>query len=327
VTEYRTFRNADPPQLAAVWGDAFPGRGAYPNITAATLERWLFPKPYFDPAGLLVADAGGVVVGFSHAGFGPDETQTRTNPDPGVVSVVAVRGSHRRRGIGSELLRRAEAFLTERGARALVAGPVRPLNPFYFGLYGGSDAPGFLASDPAAGPFFEAHGYRGWQTTLVFQRRLGGPVGVPDARFTALRRRMDVQVLPRVTLHSWWTECVFGPIEPVEFRVADKLTGRVAGRVLVWELEGYSQRWGAPAAGVIDLQVREDCRRQGVAKFLMAQVMKYLHDLEIRIVEVQAPDANQPLIGLLRGLGFAQVDVGRSYRREAGGEVPRGSPG
>lgn len=319
MIDYRRFRNDDPPRLAAVWANAFPHRGAYPNPTPCTLDRWLFSKPYFDPAGLVVAQDGQRAVGFALAGFGPNETQTGTAPDPGVICLVAVLGSHRRRGIGRELLRRAESYLTDRGARTLVAGPVRPLCPFGFGLYGGGDAPGFLASDPAAGPFLEAHGYRPWLTTLVQQRRLDRPLGLADARFTGLRRRFELQILPRVSMHSWWTECVFGPAEPVEFRSADKLTGRVAARALAWELEGYGQRWGGPAAGVIDLQVCDELRGQGVGKFLLAQVLKYLQDLEIRVVEGQAPEANPFAVGLLRTVGFEQVDVGHSYRREVSG--------
>jgi ribosomal protein S18 acetylase RimI-like enzyme len=314
VIEYRTYRNSDPPQLAAVWADAFPHRGAYPGPAAGTLERWLFAKPYFDPAGLLLACEGRDVVGFAHAGFGPDDSLTRLAPEPGVVGAIAVRGAHRGRGIGRELLRRAEEYLAARGARTLVAGPVRSLNPFYFGLYGGGDSPGFLASDPAAGPFFEARGYRPWLTTLVFQRRLDKPLGLADARFTGLRRRLDLQVLPRVAIQSWWAECVLGPAEPVDFRLIDKLTGRVAARALAWELEGFSQRWGTPAAGIIDLQVREDVRRQGVGKFLVAQILKHLQDLEIRIAELHAAESNPPAVGLARSLGFEQVDIGRSYR-------------
>ena len=90
----------------------------------------------------------------------------------GVACIVGVRPSYQHRGIGSELLGRCEEYLIGKGARTLYAGAMRPLNPFYFGLYGGSDLPGFLASDIAAAPFMEYQGYRAWSSCLVFERRL-----------------------------------------------------------------------------------------------------------------------------------------------------------
>ena len=71
----------------------------------------------------------------------------------GVLSLIAVRPSHRRQGIGTGLLLRCEAYLRSAGATTLGAGRMFPHNPFYFGLYGGSEASGVLESDKAAGPF------------------------------------------------------------------------------------------------------------------------------------------------------------------------------
>src|SRR5205823_14788103 len=131
-----------------------------------------FAKPYFDRAGLILAEDNGKAVGFTHAGFGSNAAETDLAFDVGVVSIVAVRPSHRRQKIGSRLLKLAEEYLRGHGAKQIVAGGMRPLNPYYFGLYGGADSPGFLTSDPGAGPFLEHHGYQGWSTCLVLDRRL-----------------------------------------------------------------------------------------------------------------------------------------------------------
>lgn len=316
MIQYRRFRNTDPPAIAAIWNDALTGRGACPLRSTALLERGVLSKPYFDRDGLIVAADGDVAVGFSHAGFGPNPEENALDTSNGVVCVLAVRESHRRRGIGTELLRRAEQYLRDRGARLLHAGPMRPLNPFYFGLYGGSDQPGFLCSDAAAAPFLERRGYSGLHNTLVFQRRLDQPLGVADPRFAGLRRRYELQVQPRLVVGSWWQECVLGSLEPIEFRLEDKQTGVTGARALVWEMECYGWRWNQPAAGVLEIQVRPEQRRLGLAKFLLAQLLRYLQDQYFGVVEVQAPDRNQPAVGLFRTLGFEQVDVGRVYRKE-----------
>ena len=70
MVHYRTFRNTDPPGLAEVWNESLRGRGAVPLANSSPLEHLIFAKPYFDPAGLILAWDGDTLVGFGHAGFG-----------------------------------------------------------------------------------------------------------------------------------------------------------------------------------------------------------------------------------------------------------------
>src|SRR5215211_6528683 len=71
---YRHFRNADPPALVQLWNEALTRRGAVELRSHTPLDNAVFNKPYFDPAGFLVAeDDGGRVAGFAHGGFGPNE--------------------------------------------------------------------------------------------------------------------------------------------------------------------------------------------------------------------------------------------------------------
>jgi ribosomal protein S18 acetylase RimI-like enzyme len=312
----RPFHNDDPPKLAAIWNDAFTGRGTYPLRSLASLERCVFSKPFFDPAGLLIAEDDGEPVGFTHAGFGPTDDESAIDTTRGVLCLIAVRSAHRRRGVGAMLLTAAEEYLAGRGTRTVAAGPHWPRCPFYFGLYGGSNMPGFLDSDPATGPFLERHGYRAAESTLVMQRRLDQPVSAADARYGALRRRFEIKLMPQMSIGTWWRECVYGLLEPVEFRLEDKLTGISAARALLWEMEGYSWRWGHPSAGLLEIQVRSDLRRQGVAKFLLSQILRKLQEEYFGVVEAQAPEADATAGALLASLGFERVDVGRVYRKE-----------
>jgi ribosomal protein S18 acetylase RimI-like enzyme len=315
VVQYRSFRNTDPPHIVDVWNESFTSRGIARLRHSSVLERHTFAKPYFDPSGVIVAEENGRRVGFIHAAFGPNQRETLLAKHQGVICVVAVRPSHQRKGIGSELLRRAEAYLKERGAQTLFAGQLKPLTPFYFGIYGGSDLPGVLASEKAAGTFLEAHGYRPWETTLLLQRFLEKPLNVADGRFAGLRRRFDVRILPRVALGTWWQECTIGLVEPVEFRLEEKVSGKPAARAVAWEMEAFSWTWNVPAVGLLDIQVREDLRRQGLGKFLLTQILRYLQEQYFGVAEIHALDANQALIGLVRSVGFEQVDIGRSYRK------------
>ncbi|OWK38488.1 GNAT family N-acetyltransferase [Fimbriiglobus ruber] len=313
---YRQYRNTDPPALVEVWNEACTGRGAYPVRTPSLFERWLFSRPFFEHGDLIVAadDETGAVVGFVLVGFGPDEELAAQSADRGVVCVVGVRQAYRRRGIGRELLRRGEERLRARGAGSVVIGAQWPQNPYLFGLYGGSNSPGILASEPDADPFLQKMGYARAESRLIFHRRLDTPLTVADTRFGLLRRRYECQSLRAAAIGSWWQDCVWGILEPVEMRLTDKLTNLPAARAVVWELEGFSWKWGQPSAGIIDVQVRPDLRRQGLGKLLVSQVLRFLQDQFFAIVELQVPAADPAAIGMCKSLGFEQVDEGFVYR-------------
>jgi hypothetical protein len=54
------------------------------------------------------------------------------------------------------LLGAAERYLRARGAQVVYAGSLFPLNPFYWGLSGGSEGAGVLSSQEAFHPRFPA---------------------------------------------------------------------------------------------------------------------------------------------------------------------------
>lgn len=312
----RPFHNDDPPRLAAIWNESFTGRGTYPLRSIVPLERCVFSKPYFEPAGLIVAEDAGEPVGFVHAGFGPNPVGAAIDPTQGVICLIAVRTSCRGRGIGAALLRAAEDYLASRGTRGVQAGARWPRCPFYFGLYGGSNMPGFLDSDSAIAPFLERQGYRPVVTTLVLQRRLDQPVIVTDPRFAALRRSYEGQLLDEMSIGSWWQECVCGLLEPREYRLEVRRTGAVAGRILYWEMEGFSWRWGCPSVGVLDVQVGGEFRGQGLAKLLLTHLLRRLQEDYFGLVEAQIRDDDVVAASLLRALGFERVDVGRVFEKQ-----------
>lgn len=329
MTTFRRFKNTDPPALADVWNESHTARGAYPLRTPALLERWVFSKTYFDHDGLIVAEDGGRVQGYALAGFAPTLELNALSFADGVVCSVAVRPTDRRKGVGRGLVQQCEAYLAGKGARTFRAGPVWPECPFGFGLYGGTNCPGFLASDPDADPFFKSLGYAPAGETLVFQKKLDQPLTAADARFGLLRRRYETQILRAAAVPSWWHECVWGTLDPVEFRLVDKLANNFpAARAVVWELEGYGWRWGFPSAGILNIEVRDDLRRQGLAKLLISQVLRFLQDQFFGICEVQAPADRPELVALCRAAGLEQVDVGTTYTKPVpeGMQVPLTRP-
>jgi ribosomal protein S18 acetylase RimI-like enzyme len=312
MVHYRSFRNTDPPRLVEVWNEAFPGRGAVTLRNSTPLERFVLAKPYFDPAGLILAEVDGQCVGFAHSAAVDPGSGLRQ----GVICMLGLLPARRGQGIGPELLRRSEEYLVGRGAQIFLAGGYDRSNPFYFGIYGGANCPGFLQSNPEAEDFFLKSGYRVHQTILVLQRQLDTEIRVSDPRFGPLRNQYHIRMRSPRRLKDWWQECTVGVVEPLEFLLEDKPTGAIKARTLAWEMEGFSARWGWPAVGVIDFEVDPASRHRGLGKYFLTSILKQLQEQYFQTVEAQIDETNTLAIDFLSPLGFEQVDLGRVYAKD-----------
>ncbi len=315
MIRYRRFRNTDPPGLAEVWNETFINRGAVRLRAATPLEWGVFARSYFDPAGLIVAEEDDRCVGFAHAGFGPGPKEGTLATEAGVICLVGVRPAFRRRGIGAQLVKHCEEYLRQRGAKEVFAGPHPPLNPYYLGLYGGSDAVGFLASDPDAEPFFLHLGYKLYRTYAVLQRQLREPIKVSDSRFASLRQLYEVRMGTSKSLSTWWRDCQFGLIEPVEFSLYDKQTDEPKARALAWEMESFGERWNSSTVGLVDLEVEPELRRHGLGKFLLTLLLRHLQEQFFSQMEAQVPLSNTAGLEFFKQSGFEQIDVGHVFRQ------------
>jgi len=316
VIHYRSFRNPDPPVVADVWNASLSGpRTAVIPVQATTiLEYFTLSKPYFDPRGLILAFDDNKPVGFVHAGFGPSPDGKGLDTSIGIVCTLGVIPSHRRQGIGSELLRQVEAYLRGRGANEILAGPVALRNPFTFGLYGGSNSAGFLASDTLARPFLEKHGYQVIRTSAFHQRRLQNLRIPADPRFQTLRQQYDIIAAPHHGA-GWYREAVLGPVEVVEYRLQDKKTSEVTAKALLWVMELFSHGWQEACVGMLGLEVQPAHRRRGHAKYLLGQTLRHLREQPFDLFEAVIEQDNSAGLGLLRQLEFEQVEVAHGFRR------------
>jgi ribosomal protein S18 acetylase RimI-like enzyme len=93
----RPFRDADEAAVIALWREAFPDEPAH-NVPADVIRR----KRAVQPDLFLVAEIDGSVVGTVLAGY---------DGHRGWLHKVAVAAAHRRRGVGSALIRHVEAAL------------------------------------------------------------------------------------------------------------------------------------------------------------------------------------------------------------------------
>ena len=152
MTHFRSFRNGDPPALAALWNRAVPARATAHPLCGHKFDTHVVSKPHFDAAGLIVAERDDQIVGFAHAGFGPEDLggpPHRLGHALGTIAQLVLDAEAAEEDVGGRLIAAAEDYLRRRGAQVLYAGGQYPLNPFYWGIYGGSECSGILTAHAA----------------------------------------------------------------------------------------------------------------------------------------------------------------------------------
>lgn len=312
---FRPFRNSDPPYIAEIWRDQPTQRGLMQPVTPGLLEQLVFSKPYFDPQGLIVALSENTPIGFVHAGFGANEQQSDIDTSMGTTYQLMLRADRRNDGIADELLRRAEEYLRGRGAKVLYGGGIRPLNAFYLGLYGGSELPGVLVSDPVLGATCLRNGYLEIDRVQILHLELAA-FRAPIARSQRLlRREMTTREVYAPPPRNRWEASTMGDFERLRFYLTAG-SGTPLAEVDFWDIEPLSTRWGVATAGMFDLCVTDQRRRQGLATFLLTDAFERLRSRGIVLVEAQTMQHNEPAIALYKKLGFTKVDEGVIYRKD-----------
>jgi len=118
--DIRPYEEADEAAVAALWREVFPNAPTH-NVPEEIIARKLAVQRDL----FFVAVEGGAIVGTALAGY---------DGHRGWVHLVAVKPSHRRRGLGAALMARAEEALAARGCPKLnlqVRGSDREVVAFY----------------------------------------------------------------------------------------------------------------------------------------------------------------------------------------------------
>ncbi|MDZ4818462.1 MAG: GNAT family N-acetyltransferase [Planctomycetota bacterium] len=317
MIQYRVFQNTDPPQLAEVWRASADRVGLAQPMSTELFELHVLNKPYFDRQGLIVALSDDRIVGFVHSGFGPNDNESGVSVDFGVTSLLLVRPQYQNQGIEVELLSRSEAYLRSRGATVLYGGSIWPLNPFYLGLYGGSEMSGVLDSDQSTQQLFLTNGYKAIDRSIVFQRTTADFRAPIDRKFMQIRRRSQVAIVNEPPLNSWWQACILGEFERTEFQLLDRTLGNTLASATFRDLDFAIAAPNVRASGLIEVHADPDSLRQGLATFLLAEAFKQLSEEGIGLIESVTMERNAAARGLYQKLGFQQVAAGNVYRKDA----------
>ena len=236
----------------------------------------------------------------------------------GTTYLLMLHSDHRDAAVADELLLRSEAYLQDRGAKVIYGGGIRPLNAFYLGLYGGSELPGIFATDivflDACPPQRLSRNRSGARACSASLRSSAWPSAGSNGacvaprsatRATPLRQDPGGKPAPPVRSNDSNSRCKTPPmVQPLS-------------SVGFWDIEPLSTGWGAATAGMFDLHVSPEARRQGLATFLLGEAFNRLRDRGIVLVEAQTMRGNTPALAMYQKLGFQTVDSGYVFRKGA----------
>lgn len=316
---FRPFHNADPPHLARIWRSEPPHHRLAQPMTATLLEENVFSRPHFDRRGLIVAHRQGRPVGFVHAGFGTDEDHYQVCSDMGAICMLMVQQQlerNERDKVALELLARAESYLRSRGATVIYGGGIYPLNPFYLGLYGGSELPGIVESDTWRCATLREAGYKEIDRVCILRRELGQFRRAVDRRQRMLARRLDVSTTVDPVARNWWEALTQGDLVRTRFQVVPPGQLAPVAVCTFWNMRPLADTWSAPTWGLLDVFVEASSRRQGLATFLLGKAMRALQDEGVCRIEAQTMQHNTQAREMYRKLGFVMDDEGIVFRKE-----------
>ena len=317
---FRCFRNEDPPRLAEIWRSADLGPGAMQPMTVAHLEACVFSKPYFDRSGIVLAFDGDQPVGFAHAAFGPSADRASIDTSTGTTLLVVVVPHEHEGVIAAGLLERCEAYLRDRGARAILGGGSAEMSGFYLGLYGGADVPGILDSSPCMQRAFRAAGYEVARRIAVMRRPLAGFRPPVNRLQLAIRRATSLRVIDEPARRTWWEAATTTGIALRRYELRSNQEGPDGGSPLLgsasfWDMQPLAAAWGVPAAGLLNVSIEGQRRRQGLASYLVAEAMHDLAAEGVTLMETQVAESNAAALSLFTKLGFQVQDHGTVFRR------------
>ncbi len=163
--------------LVRFWNAAFALMPRFASVTEASLAARLR-----EPGDLHLAIEGDAVIGVVHGGTSSEEECRRRLPDwrggtQGYICLLAVERSHRRRGIGTALWRRARECLAST-RQVVLDGDGR--NPWYATppIFGAPWGPAVPWSDKETQKFLAMRGHGARAKAVEFE---GGAIVIPDA--------------------------------------------------------------------------------------------------------------------------------------------------
>ena len=312
---YRSFLNTDTPHIVSIWKQQRKQRTLSETMFQDVFERCVLSKPFFENAGLILAEQDNVPLGFVHCGFGPNSDRSDLDRRRGIICLLLTISNESRTEVCDGLLEQAHEYFCNQGTETVSIGTDFPFSPFYLGLYGGSNVPGVLLENRRLLELMKRNGYQEQQQVLIMQRSLHDFRAVLDRRQTSVRRGYRIQFDQDPLPKTWWEACTLGNTNRSVFTLFDRKSSDVHGRISYWDMEPLARNWGVRAMGLFDCSIEPEARKAGLGTFLVSESLRHMQQQGISLVEAQVAEDNLPAISLFEKMGFESVNTGILLKR------------
>ncbi|MEC7501098.1 MAG: GNAT family N-acetyltransferase [Planctomycetota bacterium] len=316
MLSYRPFLNGDIPSIVAIWKNHGPDPALAKEISADLFDRLVLSKLYFDRRGLIMAVNDGQVVGFVHAGFGPNEDETELDTTRGVVSLLLTHEDQADSKIADGLLTQAEAYLMDRGAHTIGAIGLGELCPFYLGLYGSCDLPGIFDSDTHRTDFFKRHNYQPNAQILCFRKEISQYRPTTNRTIVRLRRSLNIEFASDPSARSWWDACTQGCLPQLSATVRSVGAHEIFAKALFWDMQTLTGPESRRSMGLSRLNVTDPAAPPGTGSYLLEESFKQLKQQGIQHVLAQCDKQDTDRRLLLESAGMEHYDTGTLWSKK-----------
>lgn len=305
---FRPFQNSDPPHLVRIWNSQPPRGWLSQPLSLNRLEQFVLCRPYFRPDHLLLATRDDQPVGFVHIGFGPTADGTTLDTTLGSICGLFVLEDEPFAEIATGLLARAEEQLRRVGATRLSAGGLYPVDPFYWGFYGGPLSAGIPVSDADRLALYCGAGYQEVKRYAILERPLLGFRPPVDRCQLQIKRKFVVDACNEVPTANWWEACVYGQIDRARYTVRASDCSPIDAWLTFWDRQHLFEQQGKRIVGLLEAKLDAAQFQDGMAAFLIADSLRQLQPLCITHVDAVVAKDNADWTKTLAVLGFQEVE-------------------
>jgi ribosomal protein S18 acetylase RimI-like enzyme len=130
----------------------------------------------------------------------------------------------------------------------------------------------------------------------------------------ALRRATTLRVIDEPARRTWWEAATTTGIAMRRYELRDEAE-MLLGSGTFWDMQPLATAWGVHATGLMRVDVDGGQRRQGYAKYLLAEALHDLAQEGVALAETHVSEANEAAIKLFFKLGFEATGHGTVFRR------------
>lgn len=280
------------------------------------IELAALAKTYFDPAGLMIAESNGQLLGWVHVGFGCLPSSWQLDRRRACLAALSVRPGPGEDAVAAELIAAAHRYARRHRATEIFGGSCQQIAPFYLGTRLTAGPPGVPDHDSRRAFWLQQSGYERLDRTTSWEldvSRFRQPV---DRHQIALRRQARVEpgtpTLPLVGCQA----IAFGHIDRIAYRLCERGNPQPLGEAIFWHPEIGSL--GSDIAVHLSSSAPDRPLPLDHAQhvYLLSEAIKQLQLERVPLVQTTTFESDHELTAVYLRLGFGKPQNGTLMSRQ-----------